>query len=119
MLKVLALYDTHIWGRATKESSKDQVGAISLLLRLELRGIDVGSRWQELAVYLNARIHEHSLPFQDLHYVYALARADRTELVNEMLFSMQAYAKKAFPLIQRQWIEVAIPAARGMAAHAR
>jgi tetratricopeptide (TPR) repeat protein len=117
--KVLALYDTHVWGGACKESSKDQVGAISLLLRLELRGVDVGDRWQELVTYLSSRIHEHSLPFQDLHYVYALARAGRTELVNEMLFSMQAYARKALPYIQKTWIEVAIPAARGMAAHAR
>jgi len=35
-------------------------------------------------------IHEHALPFQDLHYVYALARAGGAELVNEMVFSMQA-----------------------------
>ena len=117
--KVLALYDTHIWGRAEKQSSKDQVGAISLLLQLELRGVDVGDRWQELAAYLTARIHEHALPFQDLHYVYALARAGRTELVDEMVFSMQAYAREALPYIQKTWIEVAIPAARGMAAHAK
>lgn len=116
--KVLALYDNHIWGCANKESSKDQVGAISLLLRLELRGVDVGDHWQELIPYLTARIHEHALPFQDLHYVYALARASKTELVNEMLFSMQAYAYKALPYIQKKWVEVAIPAARGMAAHA-
>ncbi len=38
--------------------------------------------------------------FQDLHYVYALARAGRAELVNEMVFSMQAYARKALPYIQ-------------------
>ncbi len=116
--KVLELYDSHVWGRAVKDSSKDQVGAISLLLRLELRGIDVSSRWQKLATYLTARIHEHALPFQDLHYIYALARAGRTELVNEMLFSMQAYTTKVFPYLQKRWAEVAIPAARGMAAHA-
>lgn len=117
--KVLALYDTYIWGRAEKESSKDQVGAISLLLRLELRGVDVGDRWEELAAYLTPRIHEHALAFQDLHYVYALARAGRAELVNEMVFSMQAYARKALPYIQKTWVEVVIPGAQGMAAHAR
>lgn len=115
---VLRLYDAHVWGRAAKQSAKDQVGAISLLLRLELRGVDVGDRWQELVPFLAARIHEHALPFQDLHYVYALARAGRTELVNEMLFSMQAYARKALPENQKTWVEVAIPAAKGMAAHA-
>ena len=117
--KVLELYDTHIWGRACKDSSKDQVGAISLLLRLELRGVDVGDRIVELVPHLKARIHEHCLPFQDLHYIYALARAERIELVKEMLFSMQAYARKALPNIQKIWAEVAIPAAQGMAAYGK
>lgn len=53
--KVLELYDRHIWGKAWQESSKDQVGAISLLLRLELRGIEVGDRWEQLSPYLKAR----------------------------------------------------------------
>lgn len=117
--KVLMLYDNYVWGRAWQESCKDQIGAISLLLRLELRGIDVGNRWQELAGYLTSRIHEHALPFQDLHYVYALARAGQAELVTEMLLSMQAYAKKALPYMRKTWVEVALPAARGMAAHAK
>jgi len=84
---VLQLYDTHVWGGAWKESSKDQIGAISLLLRLELRGVDVGTRWEELAAYLTVRIHEHALAFQDLHYVYALARAGQVDLLTEMLLS--------------------------------
>lgn len=117
--QVLALYDTHIWGRAWQESPKDQVGAISLLLRLELREIDVGDRWQKLGAYLTARIHEHALPFQDLHFVYALARAGQVDLVSEMILSMQARAHQALPAIQQIWVEVAVPAARGMAAHAQ
>lgn len=116
--QVLELYDRHIWGKAWQESAKDQVGAISLLLRLELTGIDVGDRWEQLAPYLTVRIHEHALPFQDLHYVYALARAGKVELVNDMLFSMQAYTQKTSPHLQKTWIEVALPAARGMANHA-
>jgi hypothetical protein len=125
--KVLEIYDNHLWGRAWKESPKDQVGAISLLLRLELRGLDRGdslrdslaSRWQELVPYLTPRIHEHSLPFQDLHYVYALARAGQVEQVTEMLESMQAYAGAAHPFIKETWSELAVPTARGLAAHAR
>ncbi|HAA27638.1 MAG TPA: tetratricopeptide repeat-containing protein [Cyanobacteria bacterium UBA8553] len=116
---VLQIYDAHLWGRAWKESPKDQVGVISLLLRLELRGIDVGGRWQELVPYLIGRIHEHALPFNDLHYVYALARAGQAELVTEMLLSMQAYADAANPFIKQTWNEIAVPTARGLAAHAQ
>lgn len=117
--KVLELYDTHVWGRAWKESPKDQVGAISLLLRLELRGANVDAQWQELGTYLTARIHEHSLPFQDLHYIYALSKASEAGLTTEMLRSMQSYAKTTQPHIQRTWTEIALPAARGLVAHAR
>ena len=115
---VLSLFDRHIWGKATKRSPKDQVGAISLLLRLELSGIDVGDRWEQVAHYLFERIHEHSLPFQDLHYIYALARTNRMDLAREMLFSMESYAHDAQLCHQKTWREVALPAARGAIAHA-
>lgn len=117
--QVLEIYDVHLWGRAWKESPKDQVGVISLLLRLELRGVDVGLRWQELVPHLIPRIHEHSLPFNDLHYVYALGRAGMLSQVTEMLSSMQAYADAANPFIKQTWNEIAVPTARGLAAHAQ
>ncbi len=117
--KVLLLYDTYIWGHANKRSPKDQVGAISLLLRLELRGVDVSNRWSELSYYLYHRIHEHALPFQDLHYVYALAKAGFIEWVKQMLWSMQQYALSINPFLRQSWLEVAIPAAKGMVAHAK
>ncbi|YAF97994.1 MAG: tetratricopeptide repeat protein [Nodularia sp. CChRGM 3473] len=117
--KVLSLYDTHVWQRANKQSPKDQVGAISLLLRLELRGVNVGNRWQDISPYLYSRIDEHALPFQDLHYIYALAKAGHTNWVKEMLESMQYHALSINPFLRRSWLEVAIPAARGMVAHAQ
>lgn len=117
--KVVSLYDTQIWERANKQSPKDQVGAISLLLRLELRGVNVGNRWQSIIPYLYSRIDEHALAFQDLHYVYALAKGGHTGWVNQMLQSMQYHALSINPFLQRSWLEVAIPAARGMVAHAK
>jgi tetratricopeptide (TPR) repeat protein len=116
--KVLELYDTRIWGRACKESPKDQIGAISLLMRLELSDAAVGDRWQELNPYLSLRIHEHALPFQDLHYVYALARSGQAEQVKEMLLSMETYVQIK-PSLRQLWTTVAIPAAKGMVAYAQ
>ncbi|QLE57315.1 tetratricopeptide repeat protein [Nostoc sp. TCL26-01] len=117
--KVLNLYDTHIWERANKQSPKDQVGAISLLLRLELHGVDVGDRWQGISPYLYSRIDEHALPFQDLHYVYALAKAGHYDWVNQMLVSMQYHTLSINPFLRWSWLEVAIPTARAMVAHAK
>ncbi|OUL34862.1 tetratricopeptide repeat protein 38 family protein [Nostoc sp. T09] len=116
--KVLALYDSHVWGRAQKYSPKDQVGAIALLLRLELRGFDVGNRWQKLSAYLLPRLHEHALPFQDLHYIYALARAERTDWLEQMWLSIQQHALTVNPFLRQHWTEITIPCAKGMVAHA-
>jgi hypothetical protein len=38
----------------------------------------VGDRWQAIADQLQPRVGEHFLPFQNLHYVYALARSRRS-----------------------------------------
>ena len=116
--RVLYIYDRHVWGKARKSTPKDQVGAISLLLRLELLGINVGERWHEIEPYLRDRIHEHALPFQDLHYIYALARANRLDFAREMLFSMEDYAYRVQPCLQKTWQEVALPVARGLVAYA-
>lgn len=116
--KVLHLYNTHIWGRARKDSPKDQVGAISLLLRLELCGVDVSEYWYSLAIYLLPRLHEHALPFQDLHYIYALARAGYADWANEMRLSMHQHALSLPSYTRRQWLEVAIPLARGLVSYA-
>ncbi|BAY27578.1 hypothetical protein NIES2100_74030 [Calothrix sp. NIES-2100] len=117
--KVLQLYDRHIWERANKQSPKDQVSAISLLLRLELRGVNVGNRWEAISPYLYSRIEEHALPFQDLHYVYALTKAGHHDWVKQMLQSMQYHTLRINPFLRQRWLEVAIPAARGMVAHAQ
>lgn len=116
---VLPLYDQHVWGRANRSSPKDQVGAIALLLRLELRGVEVGDRWSTISRYLFPRIHEHALPFQDLHYIYALAKAEYFEQATEMLRSMQAHAQTIRPDLQQAWREIAVPAAIGMIAYAK
>lgn len=117
--KVLQLYDTHIWGRADKTASKDQVGAIATLLRLELQGVDVGDRWKTITPYLRSRLQEHAIPFQDLHYVYALTRSECTGWATEMLRSLEVYVAQLDPVLQPTWGDVVLPAARGMVAHAK
>ena len=55
------------------------MGAVSLLARLEIAGIDIGRRWQDLADYLAARAEDTVQPFLTLQYLYGLARAGRPE----------------------------------------
>ena len=116
--EALALYDRRVWG-VWKEFSEDQINAVSLLARLELRGVDVGSRWTELAQYLKPRLHEHYSPFLDLHYLYGLARAGEASAVTEMLASLEDRAEQARPFEREAWAAATVPAAHGLAAHAK
>jgi hypothetical protein len=117
LAEALALHDEQVWG-VCREYSQDQVGAVSLLARIELAGGDVGQRWADLAPWLAARVHGHVQPFLDMHYLYGLARADRPE-ADQMMASIEAWAPQSPPRVRAAWREVCAPACRGLLAHAR
>jgi hypothetical protein len=113
---VLALYDRQVWG-VVKEYSQDQIGAVSLLARMEMAGVDIGDRWQDVADYLHPRLDDHVQPFLDLQYLYGLARAGRAE-APVLLARIEAFAAVAPEWSRTAWQQVAVPAARGLLAHA-
>jgi len=115
--KVLELYDRHCWGVA-KDYSQDQIGAVSLLARFEIAGIDVGERWQELGLHLAARAHDTTLPFLTIQYLYGLARAGRPEAVL-LLESVRGRAADAPSFTCEAWRDVALPGCEGLYAYAR
>ena len=113
----LALYDQQVWG-VDKTYSQDQVGAVSLLARLEAAGADVGQRWQDLADALTQRVSDQVQPFLDLQYLYGLARADRPE-ADTLLANLQAHAARVPASRRAAWQDVAVPAAQGLLLHGR
>jgi hypothetical protein len=115
--EVVAIYDTHVWAEV-KEYSQDQVNAVSLLARVELAGMAVGDRWQDLADHLAHRAHDHVLPFLDLQYLYGLARAGRSEAAQGWMDSLEAHALRLQGEDATLWRRVCVPAARGLLAHA-
>lgn len=113
--EVLAIYDTHVWARE-KDYSQDQIGAVSLLARMEFAGIDVGDRWQDVATRIAARGADTVSPFLTLQYLYALARAGLPQ-AGALLAAIRTRAATATH-DQLAWAEVALPAATGIIAHA-
>ena len=112
----LRLYDERIWG-VDKRYSQDQVNAVSLLSRLELQGVDVGDRWQDVGSYLLNRTADQVSPFLDLHYLYGLARAGKHE-ADVLMQNLLAHGQRQ-GASGSAWQDVAVPAARGLLAHAR
>jgi hypothetical protein len=114
---VLHAYDNHVWG-ISPDYSQDQVGAVSLLARMEVAGINVGNRWEALAEYLKTRATDTVQPFLTLQYLYGLARAERAE-ADRLLQAVEDKARSATAWDRTVWHDVALPAARGVLAHAR
>ncbi|MDK3020743.1 tetratricopeptide repeat protein [Pseudodonghicola flavimaris] len=113
----LRAYDAHIWG-ADKSYSQDQINAVSLLLRLELVGVDVGDRWIDVAEHMKGRTEDFVQPFLTMQYVYGLARAGAPE-TEAMMENLKAFVASAPAYVQDAWINVAEPACEALVAHAR
>ena len=114
---VLDAYDTKVWG-VEKEYSQDQVGAVALLARMEIAGMDVGDRWMDVARYLKARARDTVQPFLTIQYLYGLARAEFDE-ADILMQAVEDKARSAAAFERHAWQNVALPACRGVLALAR
>ncbi len=115
--EALAIYDARLWG-AWPEFPQEQIGAVSMLWRLEMRGVDVGDRWSPVLDQVRRRAGEHILPFLDLHYLYALARAGAAGEADAFLASLHRNADAAVEPYKSFWRETGIPAAEAVHAFA-
>jgi tetratricopeptide (TPR) repeat protein len=115
LAEALALYDYQVWG-VEKGYSQDQIGAVSLLARLEMAGCNVGDRWNELSPYLAARKGDVVLPFLTVQYLLGLAKADRPE-ADQLLAALADEASRTGSL--PVWRHVALPVGQAMVAFAR
>ena len=114
---VRAAYDTHVWGLA-KDYSQDQVGAASLLARMEFAGVDVGDRWADVADHVALRGADTVNPFLTLQYLYALARTNRPETAT-LMSAIEERARDDSQYDHIAWRDVALPAAQGIVAHSK
>ena len=55
------------------------IDASALLWRLQLRGVDVGSRWQEIADAWTPRLTDGHYAFNDVHALMAFVGDGRTQ----------------------------------------
>ena len=114
--EVRAAYDTHVWG-LEKNFAQDQIGAASLLARMELAGIDVEERWTDVADHIAQRGADTTLPFLTMQYLYALGRSDNP--MADTLISAVKQKASAPGFDQDVWQNVALPACEGLLAYTR
>ncbi|MEZ5657244.1 MAG: tetratricopeptide repeat protein [Burkholderiaceae bacterium] len=97
--RVLELYDRGFRDRgspltqAVPDLYIDQQNAVSMLVRLELQGIDVGDRWHELGELALARIGDCTNLFSVPHYLLALLATGRKTEAGAMAEAVRAFAE--------------------------
>ena len=115
MESALDLYDNHVRAEKT-DDYRDISNATSLLSRLELEGVDVGDRWEELADLSERRTEDGCLIFADLHYLLALTNGHRDEAVARMLARIAADADGAACEVSQRMANPGRDAAAGLEA---
>ncbi len=121
----ISIYDNWVRNRdlpllkAMPDLYIDMQNGGSLLLRLELRSIDVGDRWDELAELTLDRLEDHSSPFTSAHFAVILAATGRFEQAEALIASMREFAIADQGTLGPRYLAAVIPAAESAVAHRR
>ncbi len=113
--EALALHDrelVRVFDPARALNYRDLANCVSMLVRLERVGVDVGARYEALADLAEGQRGDHRLAFADAHYLLALLRAGRAQAARRFLAQARAevcarrdedaqvYARRGVPLLE-------------------
>ncbi|MCP5080962.1 MAG: tetratricopeptide repeat protein [Alphaproteobacteria bacterium] len=123
--EVLDIHDTWVRNRehpllvSMPDLYIDMQNGASMLLRLELRGVDVGGRWAELEELTLKRLDDHTSPFTSPHFAVILAATGRFAEAERLLASMTEFANHDRGTFGPRYLMAAIPATQAVIAHRR
>jgi tetratricopeptide (TPR) repeat protein len=114
---VLDLYDSEV-RVAPSDDYRDVANAVSLLWRLDAQGVDVGTRWDELAELADARGADPTLAFAMAHRAMALVASGRRARLAELTAALDAWAAGSASSQADVLRRVGLPLMRAIAAEA-
>ncbi|PPR62093.1 MAG: hypothetical protein CFH10_00935 [Alphaproteobacteria bacterium MarineAlpha4_Bin2] len=117
---VLTAFDREYWPEPT-EDNIDLTNASSMLMRLDMLGVDVGERWESVGEVCAGRTKDRLRPFNDLHFVMALTRSGRMMAAREILQSMREFVSANDDnglTVVDVYKQAGIPVAEAIIAHA-
>jgi len=103
--------------QAVPDATIDLQNVASLLMRLELRGIDVGERWQSIAEICAERTNDHANPFASAHDAMVLAAAGEFALIDELMASMRVHGSDKDSMVSNVTRALGIPLVKAIVAH--
>jgi tetratricopeptide (TPR) repeat protein len=114
--EALALYDRSLYDPQSEEYL-DLCNDIALLARLEMAGVDVGTRWEALIDKVERQRAGRVLAFVDAHYVIATAAAQGEGVAHALAGQLQTYAATGTGTTARVTAEVGLPLADALIAY--
>uniref|UniRef100_A0A3Q1G6R1 Tetratricopeptide repeat protein 38 n=1 Tax=Acanthochromis polyacanthus TaxID=80966 RepID=A0A3Q1G6R1_9TELE len=91
----LQIYDAQVFKRCKASGSMlDTVDASSMLCRLEMEGVCVKDRWQELLQVTQPHTDDHVTLFNDLHFLTVSLGAKESRTSQRLLEGLQELAKE-------------------------
>ena len=99
---VLAIYDATIRRESEPNVALEMVDASSLLWRLHLDGVEVGSRWRALADAWVEKAGEPWYVFNDVHATMAFVADGRLTDARALVARLAAYAAQPGPAVSNQ-----------------
>lgn len=79
--------------KAVPDATIDLQNVASILLRLELRGVDVGDHWLAIADICEGRVRNHANAFSNAHDMMVLAATGRFDQADELMGSLREFVQ--------------------------
>lgn len=103
--------------KSMPDATIDIQNVASMLLRLELRGVDVGDHWLVLADICANRAHDHTNAFSNLHDMMVLAATNQFEKAEELLQSLEDFIESGEGSLVASYRVAGIAACQAILAH--
>uniref|UniRef100_A0A673UAC6 Tetratricopeptide repeat protein 38 n=1 Tax=Suricata suricatta TaxID=37032 RepID=A0A673UAC6_SURSU len=86
----LTIYDNHVLPSLKASGAMlDVVDSCSMLYRLQMEGVSVGERWQDVLAVTQKHSRDHILLFNDAHFLMASLGAQDPRTTQEILTTLQ------------------------------
>ena len=118
---VKASFDNEFWAEPS-EDNIDICNSSSMLMRLHILGVNVKERWESIADIAAKRTKKRLRPFNDLHFLMALAMSERFDKATEILSSMKEFSagsNKNEITLSGVYEEAAIPVGQALLSYAK
>ncbi|OWF53854.1 Tetratricopeptide repeat protein 38 [Mizuhopecten yessoensis] len=114
----LGIFDSEIMKRAkTSGALLDVVDAASLLFRLQMEGVNVKDRWQDVFESCQSHIEDHIITFNDAHILFACLGSEKVEESKRLIDTLKDFVRNGKGDNRRISEEVGVPLCEGILAY--